>query len=108
MSGMRQLAGPKTTYRRAHAAPLAGLISGRAEYKVTAVLSFELVWGVPRIVAASAFSMPSYCGIQWSYDSLLGNREVWILIHGVNDIGRRTVKTREPVSEEKFCAISPV
>lgn len=32
-SGMRQLAGTKTMYRRAHAAPLAGLISGRAEYK---------------------------------------------------------------------------
>ena len=27
---MRQLAGTKTRYRRAHAAPLAGLISGRA------------------------------------------------------------------------------
>jgi len=30
---MRQLAGTKTGYRRAHAAPLAGLISGRAKYK---------------------------------------------------------------------------
>ncbi len=30
---MRQLAGTKTRYRRAHAAPLAGLISDRAEYK---------------------------------------------------------------------------
>ena len=29
---MRQLAGTKTMYRRAHAAPLAGLISGRAKY----------------------------------------------------------------------------
>ena len=32
-SGMRQLAGTRTRYRRAHAAPLAGLISGRAKYK---------------------------------------------------------------------------
>ena len=32
-SGMRQLAGTKTRYRRAHAAPVAGLISGRVEYK---------------------------------------------------------------------------
>ena len=32
-SGMRQLAGKKTRYPRADAAPLAGLISGRAEYK---------------------------------------------------------------------------
>jgi len=32
-SGMRQLAGTKTRYRRAVAAPLAGLISGRAKYK---------------------------------------------------------------------------
>jgi len=31
--GMRQLAGTKTRYRRAHAAPLAGLISSRAKYK---------------------------------------------------------------------------
>ena len=31
-SGMRQLAGTKTRYRRAYATPLAGLISGRAEY----------------------------------------------------------------------------
>ena len=31
-SGMRQLAGTKTRYRMAHAAPLAGLISDRAEY----------------------------------------------------------------------------
>ena len=31
-SGMRQLAGTRTRYRRAHAAPLAGLISGRAKY----------------------------------------------------------------------------
>ena len=31
-SGMRQLAGTKTRYRRAHAAPLAGLISGRAKF----------------------------------------------------------------------------
>ena len=30
---MRQLAGTKTRYRRAYAAPLAGLISDRAEYK---------------------------------------------------------------------------
>ena len=30
---MRQLAGTKTRYRRAHAAPLAGLISGRAKYR---------------------------------------------------------------------------
>ncbi len=29
---MRQLAGTKTRYRRAHAAPLAGLIFARAEY----------------------------------------------------------------------------
>jgi hypothetical protein len=29
---MRQLAGTRTRYRRAHAAPLAGLISGRAKY----------------------------------------------------------------------------
>jgi len=29
---MRQLAGTKMKYRRAHAAPLAGLISGRAKY----------------------------------------------------------------------------
>ena len=29
---MRQLAGTKTRYRRAHSAPLAGLISGRVEY----------------------------------------------------------------------------
>jgi len=29
---MRQLAGTKTMYRRAHAAPLAGLISGREVY----------------------------------------------------------------------------
>jgi len=29
---MRQLAGTKTRYRRAHAAPLAGLISDDAEY----------------------------------------------------------------------------
>ena len=29
---MRQLAGTKVRYRRAHAAPLAGLISGRVEY----------------------------------------------------------------------------
>ena len=29
---MRQLAGPKTAYRRAHATPLARLISGRAKY----------------------------------------------------------------------------
>ena len=32
MSGMRQLAGTGTKYRRAHATPLAGLISGRSEY----------------------------------------------------------------------------
>ncbi len=32
-SGMRQLAGTKTRYRRAHAAPLAGPISGRANYR---------------------------------------------------------------------------
>ncbi|GEM_PF-2335168 len=31
-SGTRQLAGTRTRYRRAHAAPLAGLISGRAKY----------------------------------------------------------------------------
>ena len=31
-SGMRQLAGTKTRYRRAHAAPLAGLISDRVEH----------------------------------------------------------------------------
>ncbi len=31
-SGMRQLAGTKTRYRRAHAAPLAGITSGRAKY----------------------------------------------------------------------------
>ncbi|MEJ7594085.1 MAG: hypothetical protein WKF77_21300 [Planctomycetaceae bacterium] len=31
-SGMRQLAGTKARHRRAHAAPLVGLISGRAEY----------------------------------------------------------------------------
>jgi len=31
-SGMRQLAGTKTRYRRADAAPLTGLISGSAEY----------------------------------------------------------------------------
>jgi len=31
-SGMRQLAGTKTKYRMAHAAPLTGLISGRAKY----------------------------------------------------------------------------
>ena len=30
---MRQLAGTKAMYRRAHAAPLAGVIYGRAEYK---------------------------------------------------------------------------
>jgi hypothetical protein len=29
---MRQLAGTGTRYRRAHATPLAGLISGRADY----------------------------------------------------------------------------
>ena len=34
-SGMRQLAGKKTRYRRADAAPLAGLISGSAAYKAT-------------------------------------------------------------------------
>ena len=33
MSGMRQLAGTKTRYRRAYAAPLAGLSFGRAAYK---------------------------------------------------------------------------
>ena len=33
-SGMRQLAGKRTKYRRAHAAPLAGLISDRAEYNI--------------------------------------------------------------------------
>jgi hypothetical protein len=32
VSGMRQLAGTKTRNQRAHATPLAGLISGRAEY----------------------------------------------------------------------------
>ena len=31
-SGMRQLAGTRTRYRRAHATPLAQLVSGRAEY----------------------------------------------------------------------------
>ena len=31
-NGMRQLAGTKTRYRRAHAAPLAGLISDRLPY----------------------------------------------------------------------------
>ena len=31
--GMRQLAGTKTRYRRAHAAPLAGLVSDRVEYQ---------------------------------------------------------------------------
>ncbi len=30
-SGMRQLAGTRTRYRRAYDAPLAGLISGRVE-----------------------------------------------------------------------------
>ena len=30
---MRQLAGTKAMYRRAHAAPLTGLIYGRAEYR---------------------------------------------------------------------------
>ena len=33
-----QLVGTKTRYRRAHAAPLAGLISGRAEYKKRVVI----------------------------------------------------------------------
>ena len=32
-SGMRQLAGTKTRYRRADAAPLTGLTSDRGEYK---------------------------------------------------------------------------
>ena len=36
-SGMRQLAGTKTRYRRAHAAPLAGLISGRVECKTNSL-----------------------------------------------------------------------
>ena len=33
-SGTRQLAGTKTKYRRAHAAPLAGLISGDVRYQI--------------------------------------------------------------------------
>ncbi len=37
-SGMRQLAGTRTRHRRAHAAPLAGLISGRAEYRTRVVI----------------------------------------------------------------------
>ena len=39
---MRQLAGTKARYRRAHAAPLAGLISGRAKYKRAIVGSVEI------------------------------------------------------------------
>ena len=34
-SGMRQLAGNRKRYRRAYAAPLAELISGRAEYRTS-------------------------------------------------------------------------
>ena len=34
-SAMRLLAGTRTRYRRAHAAPLAGLISGRAKYNAS-------------------------------------------------------------------------
>ena len=48
---MRQLAGTKTRYRRAHAAPLTGLISDRAEYKSasrTVVLRFVRVADVQR------------------------------------------------------------
>ncbi len=47
---MRQLAGTKTRYRRAHAAPLAALISDRAEYKAFYRLPFwpggELIAGI--------------------------------------------------------------
>jgi len=35
---MRQLAGTKTRYRRAHAAPLAGFICGRAKYVFISLL----------------------------------------------------------------------
>ena len=42
MSGMRQLAGTKTMDRRAHATPLAGLISGRAEYDFAVLLTDAL------------------------------------------------------------------
>ena len=40
---MRQLAGTKTRYRRAHAAPLAELISDRVEYNVRAAGAEGLV-----------------------------------------------------------------
>jgi hypothetical protein len=46
---MRQLAGTKTRYRRAHATPLAGLISGRAEYN-------SLSAGVFQAEGASVFA----------------------------------------------------
>ena len=52
-SGMRQLAGTKAMYRRADAAPLAGLSSDRAEYKQTvgtSMSSFFLLCILQRIV----------------------------------------------------------
>ena len=38
VSGMRQLAGTRTRYRKAHTAPLAGLVFGRAKYNAAHIL----------------------------------------------------------------------
>jgi len=56
-SGMRQLAGTKTRYRRAHAAPLAGHISGRAKYNV---IDFDF--------AGSSHGWVEFCRSPWQTD----------------------------------------
>ena len=58
---MRQLAGTKTRYRRAHATPLARLISGRAESTSSLCTPVESQSGARLRGVAYSFC---YCGMQ--------------------------------------------
>ena len=64
---MRQLAGTKTRYRRAHATPLARLISGRAECTSSVCTPVESHSGARLRGVAYSFC---YCGMQVK-DSIL-------------------------------------
>ena len=64
---MRQLAGTKTRYRRAHAAPLAGLISGRAKYNLLLIGTVRMRLCASSIVRCFVAISIAACSVTQAY-----------------------------------------